>query len=275
MKTAFKYVGILALMCFSFYYADKVAKFMKAEDSVMKTINEYAAKYNTECREGYITEEGVVLGVSGLAVDTELSYSEMKGIGFEETLLEYKEASCIVSKVNNRDDYIIKGNEARNSISLIIEVNSGKQIKEILKIAQTKNAKLSFLTDRVFLKNNKETALEIINGGHDILYMGENNEDLKDFLNILKSINKEKETFCVYNGGSEMLDYCYKNEVNTIKPNKIYTSNYLSNIKMDISKGEFFILKESTVLKNELGVIINYIRSKGLKVVSISDHLSS
>lgn len=275
MKKVCNYIGLLALMCFSFYYADKVAKFMNNEDEIMKNIKEYAKKYNTECTEGYITEEGVVLGVNGLTVDTESSYYEMKGIGFDASLLSFKENPCIVSKLNNKDDFIIRGNEIKNALSLIINITNGKSISNVLQISKTKNVKLSLMMDDVYLSKNKNTIMTYLNDGNDILYKGKKEEDLKVFLNELKSIDKEAETYCVYENNNTIIDYCFKNNINTIKTEKKYNSSYLSKIKNNIQKGDFIILDESTILKDEIGVIINYIRSRGIKISTISKHLSN
>lgn len=275
MKKIFSYVGIFVLMCFSFYYTDKVAKFMNNEDEVMKSIKEYAKRYDTKCKEGYITADGVVLGVSGIVVNTELSYSEMKGIGFDESLLEYKENPCVVSKNNNKDDYIIRGNEIKNSVSLIINVKNNKNIENIVKISETKNIKLSLMIDYNYLKNNKEYIKELINNGYDILYKGSSEEDLKQFIKELNTISTSLEIFCVCESDNNLKNYCYKNNINTIKTDKVITSSYLSNIKNNVAKGDFIILDESVILKNEIGVVINYIRSRGLKINTITKHLSN
>lgn len=275
MKKIFQYIGILALTGFSFYYAEKVAHFLNKDDTVMKSINEYAQKYDKECDEGYITDEGVVLGIGGLVVDTELSYFEMKGVGFDSSLIEYKENPCIVSKINNRDNYIIKGNSSKKAVSLIININSGKNLSKIIEITKTKNINVSLLMNNAFLENNKDYIKELINNNYDILYKGNTEEELKSFLSNINMIKDNKEVFCVYQDNDEMLKYCYKNNINTIKTKRIYSSNYLSNVKNKLEKGDFIILEESSNLTTELGVIINYIKSRGLKVITITKHLSN
>ncbi len=275
MKKIFQYIGILCLTGFSFYYANKVAKLLNGEDTVMKNINEYAQKYDTKCIEGYITDEGVVLGISGLIVDTESSYSQMKGIGFDTSLIDYKENPCVVSKTNNKDNYIIRGNDSKKSVSLIINITNGKNLKKIVEVTKTKNVNISFMINNTFLENNKTYISELINSNYDFLYKGESEEEFKLFLKNIKSIKKDIETFCIYQNSEDTLNYCYKNDINTIKVSKIYSSNYLSNIKTGLNKGDFIIMDESSVLSTEVGVIINYIRSRGLKVVTITKHLSN
>lgn len=273
MKNFFKYIGIFSLMCFSFYYTKEVAEFFKKDDAVMKEIENYASIHDKECTEGYINDEGVVLGISGLVVDKDLSYSSMKGTGFDSSLIKYKEIPCIVSLENNKDNYIIGGNPSKNGISLIINVINGKSINDIILISKNKSVELNFLIDYKYLENNKEIINNILNNNYDILYKGNNEKDLKTFIKDLKSINKNKNTFCVYTDNEDVLNYCMNNNLNTIKANKIYNKNYLSNIKTNLSKGDIIILDESINLKNELGVIINYVKSRGLKIITVNEHL--
>ncbi len=273
MKNIFKYVGIIALMCFSFYYTKEAAEFMKKDDAVMKQINEYASSHNTKCVEGYITEQGVVLGINGLIVDEDLSYSIMKGSGFNESLIKYKDSPCVVNLENNKKDYIIGGNPSKNSVSLIINITNGKSIEDIISVVEYKNVKVSLLSDYIFLNNNKELVNKLINNNYDFLYKGDNDEDLNKYLNSLRSIDKNIKPFCVNLDNNNILEDCYKKDLNTIKTNKIYKNKYLSNIRKNLSKGDIIILEESSSLKSEIGVVINYIKSRGLKIITVSELL--
>ena len=273
MKNIFKYVGIIALMCFSFYYTKEAAEFMKKDDKVMKEINEFASTHDKKCVEGYITEDGVVLGINGLIVDKDLSYSMMKGSGFNESLIKYKDSSCVVTLDNNKKDYIIAGNPSKNSVGIIINITNGKTIEDIIPILEYKIVKVSLLSDYIYLSNNKELIAKLINNGYDLLYKGDNDEDLNKYLSLLKTIDNKIKPFCVYLDNDNTLEYCYKKDLNTIKTNKIYKNKYLSNIRKNLSKGDIIILDESSSLKNEIGVIINYIKSRGLKIVTVTELL--
>ncbi len=270
IKKIFGYIGVISLMAFSFYYTNKIALFMNKEDKLMKEINAHALKYNKECTEGYITDAGVVLGVSGKVVDENLSYSVMTTTGFDASLIEYTESPCVVSKQNNIDDYIIGGNESKNSVSLIIDVSTGKNIEKLVSISKSKRSYVSILVDYNYYKNNTEYINKLINNNYDILYKGNDETEIKTLKNSLKS-----ELFCVYTDDENLKELCTKNKVNTLKVNKNFNKEYLSNIKSDVKKGDFIILKESVNLVNEFGVIINYIKSRGLDVVTVTKHLSN
>jgi len=125
VKKYFEYAGLIALTCFSFYYTEKVTKIMNSKDPIMVSIEEYKDKVSTDCKEGYITDNGIVLGVNGRVVDVKESYSKMQGYGYNEELMVFNEVECKVNLENSIDNYIIKGNESKNSVSLFINVNDG------------------------------------------------------------------------------------------------------------------------------------------------------
>ena len=105
MKKTFEYIGLFVLVAFSFYYTDKVVKMVNKNDPLMKEIVTYASINNTSCVEGYTTEDGVILGVSGLVVDEHESYSNMKGFGYNEDLFVFDEDTCSINKAEYIDKY--------------------------------------------------------------------------------------------------------------------------------------------------------------------------
>ena len=100
----------------------------KVDDSFKE---EYKDKISTDCKEGYLTEDGLVMGTSGYVVDVEESYSRMQGLEFNKDLLVFKEIKCKVNTKNTKDTHIIKGNESKNMISIFIKVNDLSHIEEI------------------------------------------------------------------------------------------------------------------------------------------------
>ena len=106
MKNYFKYFLIIGFVLFSFYYTDKVTKISEQNNVIMASINDYAIKHDSKCIEGSITEDGIILGLSGISVNKNKSYSNMKGIGFDEKLLEYNKEECILS-TNNKTCFLL------------------------------------------------------------------------------------------------------------------------------------------------------------------------
>lgn len=263
MKKSFEYIGLTVLFLFSYYYTDKIASIMSNKDTIMVNLEEIDESLNKECTEGYITDEGVVLGISGLSVDMEKSYQNMKGFGFNKELIEYKEENCVVNKNNSRDRYIIKGNSKKNSVSLIINLKTLNYIESFINIANEKEIGLSFIVNENIYNQKKDYFIEL-NNKYDFLYNGNN---IKEFKRYEDNFN------CIYSSEYEMIDICSKEKINTIKTNKYYSKSALSEIKANIEKGDFIILEENKTNLNEFSAIINYIKSKGLNIENINNHL--
>ena len=148
VKKTFEYIGLLVLVVFSFYYTDKVVKMVNKNDPLMEQMEQivkYASVNNSSCIEGYVTDEGVVLGVSGLVVDENTSYSNMKGFGYNEELFVFEKDTCSINKREYVDKYIIKGNESKNAVSLLVLVDDISLISSVNDIASNKGINLNLI----------------------------------------------------------------------------------------------------------------------------------
>lgn len=264
MKSYLKYLFVLLFTVFSFYYTSKVMELSKYNDTILVSINEYASEFDTKCKEGSITEDGIILGMSGLYVNKGKSYSNMKGIGFKKELLEYEESECILNKKNNIDKYIIRGNELKSSVSIVISIDSGKYYKEMLNIASSKNIEMNLLMNVSFLERN----INDIENHSNILFKGKNSEELKSFIDLLHN-----EIFCVKTEEYEIIDICSKKKLNSIKMNNEINKNLLLNIKKSLNKGDIIFIKENEFNLNELSSTINYIKSRGMNIININELL--
>lgn len=260
MKNYFKYFLIIGFVLFSFYYTDKVTKMSEQNNVIMTSINDYALKHDSKCREGSITEDGVILGLSGFSVNKNKSYSNMKGIGFNEKLIEYNREECILSSNNNYDKYIIAGNNYKNNISLVIDVNSGELFSKMLKIAENKDVPLNLL----FNYNSLNKYIDSISNYNNILFKGNSKEELNDFISILHD-----EFYCTNRDG-DIIDICKKRKLNSINIINYIDKNLLSNVKKNLNKGSIIFIKENEFNLNELSSSINYIRSRGYDIVDIN-----
>lgn len=244
-----------------------------SKDAIMVSIKNYALTNNTSCYEGYITDDGIVIGSSGEIVNIALSYSAMKGVGYSEDLMVFEEEKCILTKENNLKNYIIRGNEIKNSISIIIDVENFKYLKQIINICEDKKVKVSIVVTGEELENNKEYLNVLFNSGYDILYAGETEEDFKKFIKILKEFYSEYNTFCLYVENKDVISFCSKYKINSIKSKYIFKNNLYLNIKNTLDKGNIIIIKESKEVVSELNIIINFLVSKGLKINKTTEHI--
>ncbi len=201
MNKYIKIFLIFLIALFSFYWTNKVIEFSEKNNVILTSINKYASEFDYKCREGSITEDGIILGLSGLKVDKDKSYSNMKGIGFKKELIEYKENNCILNKKNNLDKYIISGNEYTNNISLVIDIDNGKYFQKMIKIANNKNIELNLLINY----NDLNNYLDDIENHSNILFKGNNASELNNFIGILHD-----EIFCVKTNDYEIINDCMK-----------------------------------------------------------------
>lgn len=273
MKKYFEYIGLIALTLFSFYYTDKVTKIMNNKDPIMVSIKEYNEKNKESCTEGYYTNDGVILGVSGKVVNISESYSNMVGNQYDEDLLVYEKVSCKVNKENTIDNYIIKGNDIKNSVSIFIELKDLSLIKSIINISSNHNIKVNLLVDGKLLENNKEYLKELYLNNYDLVYNGTISEDLKLYNKLINSFDKDNRRLCMSYLKKDNLNICKKEKLNTIRTEYIYDKNIYINTKSNLEKGGFYIFKENDNTLREFNSLINYIKGKKLNIISISEML--
>ena len=201
MKKYLKYIGIIVFTIFSFYYTDKVIELSDYNNTILVSIDDYANIFDRKCKEGSINEDGIILGYSGISVDKNLSYSNMKGIGFKEELIEYKKDKCILNKDDNKDKYIISSNKYQNNVALIIDLINLNYYEDMIKIANNENIKLNLLVN---------------NYNYDNLTY-KDNILLKTNSNIIKEFKKKNPNFyCVKYNSFDVIKYCEKEGINSI-----------------------------------------------------------
>lgn len=255
---------VILFFIFGFVYTSKVLELSKYNDEVRNKIDEYANSYDFDCVEGSISDLGVVLGHSGIHVDREMSYSNMKGSGFDKKLVEYKSDDCILNKDNNRDKYIISGNDVLYNVSIVIDVNSGKYLSHFNKVIEENDIVLNYLMSYNYLINN----LDGIYRHDNILFKGQNKDDLKNFYASLHN-----EFYCVKYSNYDVLNDCESMKLNSINPINYIEKNLLSNTKKILNKGIIIFIKENEYNLNEFSSTIKYIKSRGYNIVSINDLL--
>lgn len=267
MKDVFTYVGIIALSLFSFYYTDKVVNIFKGNDPIMLQIMKAEENYNIPCYEGSVSKEGIILGVKGKKVNKIESYNNMKAIGYDDSLLVFEEVECNITKEDNINKYILRGNPNRHAISIIIKVDEGN-IEEYNKLAIEKNISFTYLVFDKELSKYKEKLLSI---NADVVYGGNSPEKLKEYLKFVKKSNKE--SFCV-SSEIDNLNVCSKENVSVIKIKSCFENNVYIESKKKIKSGEFIMLQDEYDNIEELKILINYIKNKGYKILTVSKHLS-
>lgn len=280
MKKLFETVGFVTLICLSFIYTEKTVSVVKQYDDIMIAIKEKNEQYKVEAKDAIVNDNTIIPGLNGKKINENKSYSKMKRYGsFNSNLLVYDEVAPSVSIKNNLDKYIIKGNETKNMVSLIFLINNEDEIDNILSILKNKKVKANFFINSKWLEKNEDKLIKIINCGHNVGGLG-NNLDYTDsnypwIDNKIKTISKKEFGYC-YNEVDDIqsLKLCSNYNNYTIRPNIIVSKNPLIEIKEKITTGSIISFRVNNRLDNELGLIIEYIKSKGYTISTLEEHLA-
>ena len=257
MKPYLKYILVLFFTLFSFYYANKVIELSEQNNTILTSLNDYASISDKECTEGEINENGIILGLSGLIIDKNESYSNMKGLGFRKDLIKYKKSKCILNKEDNLDKYIISANKYEKNISLVIDLDTLKYYKSFNNIESNMGIELNYLVN----KNNYNENMK------NILYKT-NKNDIKEFK------KKNNNFYCTNYNNYDVIKYCEKEKINTIRITNYIDKDLLLNTKKILDKGIIIFIKENNQNLNELPSTINYIKSRGYNIININELLS-
>lgn len=253
---------------------------VKDTDEIMINIKKNLSNYQIDAVDAVTFDNTIIPGINGRKIDINKSYESMKRLGYyNANLLEYEVLKPNITIINNYNQYIISGNKNKNMISLIFLVEEDSNVDNILKILNEKGVKTSFFLDGNWLDQNNEKASFIYQSGHDLGNLSYNqNYNSSSFIwmdTIIKKVINQKFSYCyVEDKKEEVLNICNMNKDYTILPNMILKNNYLTNIKNDITAGSIISLKVNDELENNLGLIINYIKSKGYTLEKLSVHLS-
>ena len=107
-KKFFSIVGVMGLICFSFYYTHLATVVVKNNDPIMKKIINVSKTYTQKPVNATFSNNSIIPGVSGLEVDLDKSYESMKKYGaFNEDLVVLKSVTPLVSVSNIYDKYIL------------------------------------------------------------------------------------------------------------------------------------------------------------------------
>ena len=204
-------------------------------------------------------------------------YKNMKSNGyFNENLFAYDYIKPKITLTDNMDKYIIKGNPNKRMVSLIFILKGNDKIDNILSIINNYNVKVTFFVDYDWFTINNDKIKEIISSGHTI------SPYLEDYTNsnfewmdmVIKKVNKQGVVFCYNQKDNEKnINICSLKGDYTIRPIIISDKMPLADIKNKIESGSLIVLSNNKEVRRELPTIIIYIKSKGFKLVNITEHV--
>ena len=276
LKKFFQLLGITTLICFSFFYTEKVGYVVREMDSLMEEIKEKSKTKNVEAIDALIDGNTIIPGKIGKIVDINSSYEKMKRINeYNENMLVLKDVSPKVSIKNNYDKYVISGIKSELEVSIILLINENTDIDYLRKLARDKNISFNFFVNNIFFERNNDLLTELIKDGHNIGNLSENNDySTSTYIwmdTILKKIIKQKNNYCyLEEENKEYLDICALNKNYTIKPGIVLKENPAINIQKSLNNGSIISVEANNSVLNEITVMVNYIQSKGYKIVTLN-----
>ena len=278
MKKIIKFMGLFILIIFSFFYTDKVALVIRDEDSLMTEIKSVENLYLVDSVDGIINDNTIVPGLNGKKININKSYKKMREIGtFDKRFIVYDVIKPKISIIDNKDKYIIKGNNNKQMISIVFILEDNKYLDVIEDIANEKNIIINYFVTSNYLINNSNVITsfknrEVYNYGNDGKYSPDN---ILFANNLISRITKNEAIYCLSTySNKSTIELCSDNGLYTILPNIIVNNNLFSSVKDNISSGSIVLIKVNNSNIYELGVTIDYILGKGLKIGGLSSLLS-
>lgn len=278
MKGIIKLLGLFTLICFSFFYTDKVIEVIREEDKIMIELQNVKDNYRIEPIDAKIVSNTIVPGMNGRVVDIEKSYKKMKETGvFNQILMMYEELYPEISVRLHKDKYIILGNYSKKMVSLMFVLENDKYLDKIEKILEEKEVFVNYFVDYSYLLENSIQIKEVV--GHEFYSYGDHGKYTPDNLlfsnNLISRIREKEVVYCLAsNMEEEILELCSKNDLYTIVPSIIGGTTPYSSVKENLLSGSSILLTMNSETVNELAIVIDYIRGKGFEIGTLSELLS-
>lgn len=228
----------------------------------MMEISSIKDEYEVMPVNAIIEDNTIVPGLKGRKIDLDKSYDEMRVGGvFREDALVYKDIYPSNTLSNNKDKYIIKGNNNKNKVALLYVLNSN----EFEALINLDNITLFISHNYLTINNiNRLKNKEIYTYGNNGIY---NDKVLTIDNAIIERASKNKSIYCLAKEkNKDILEICNKKNMYVVLPNIIGT--YME-IKNNLSNGSIILLNNL----NNIQVITKYINSKGYEIVALSELL--
>ena len=196
---------------------------------------------------------------------------------FNKNLLIYDKVSPNINIQNNKDKFIIKGNAKKQMISIIFILDNDSYIDKTNKILQEKKIEANYFVTYSYLINNSAKIKETPLG--EFYSYGDNGKYTPDNLlfsnNLLSRLKNKNAIYCLsIDMNEDTLNLCDQNKLYTIVPTIIADKSPYATLKNNLNSGSIILFSMNSETINELPILIDYIKGKGLKIVGLSTLLS-
>ncbi len=268
---------VLLLSIFSFYYTNKSIDVIRMQDPIMKTIKATEEKYEVPSQNALIKDDTIIPGISGKVIDYNGTYNKMKRYGaYNEVLTTLKEEKPTVSVEDYYDKYIISGNPTKKSVALVFKVEN-RSPNAISEILNSKQSRATFFIDGYYLENNYDEISAMTN--HELELLSYNSTYDKIYFSAskdyLETITKKplKYCYCDYDN-KEIINLCQSLNMHTVLPTIKIFSNPFQEVKEKLSNASIIVFSITDQTTNELPIIIDYIKSRGYTLTTLTDLLN-
>jgi len=273
MKNTLKLLGLITLICFSFFYTEKVITVVSDQDPLKIEITNLSSLYKINPNEAVVTSDTIIPGIKGREVNIEKSYKKMrKNNVFNNNLLVYDIIYPEYTLANNLDKYVVRGGITKKQVSILFTINNGNNLGKIINILNNKQVKGNLFIDYTYLNNNINNIREYIN--HNIYSYQENYtyDTLMISNNIIKRIAHNEPKYCLVNEkNNNNLNVCVYSNMNTIIPS---ISGNLNDLKINLENGSIILFDTGINTVNEISYIIDFIIGKGYTIVGLDTLLN-
>lgn len=255
MNRYLRVFGLVALLCFSFYYTEQIAHFMRSKDPIYESIMVFREDHELPSFNAEIIDDYIIPGLSGKTVNVEKSFRNMKNLGyFTESLFVFDELKPEISLENNLDKIISQGNPSKQAVSLLIESESHRLYLEEMGVFYA-------------LLTTKDNMNKVLTNGIKI------NHDFGNYDTVLKELKLKKEDtpYCLVTNKDE--EFCRKKKKVLIQETLRLDRSNFSKLYNAVSSGAILSISDNLSLSN-LQLLLNQIYFKGYKIVSLDELLS-
>ena len=272
-KNTIKLFSLFLLLLLSFIYTDKVFNEARGNDPLMKEVISYKKAHDVKPVEPKIKDDEMILGMSGLIINEEKSYKNMKEDDtFNKQKLVYDKTKPNTS-IDKTYDYYITNGISKNMVSIIFKVNNSTNVSELLSILAKTDVTVNFFIDGSYLEKNVETAFSMVNLNSEIYNLGYDNKYSKSMIsvtnNLIESITLKDSLFCLNEVKNDNYkDICASKKMLTLSPKLVNPS--ITDLKKDLSKGVMIVYDLDEFDTSKFSFIINVIESRGYKIKGLS-----
>ena len=277
-KTFGKLLSLLLLLVISFIYTNKVYNEAKNTSPLMKEIIKYKTKNDIKYKDGIISNDELIIGLSGLNINIDESYRNMKdNKKFNKDKIVYDDIHPKLSITNTYDYYIINGNTNKKNTSIIFKINNEEELNEILEFNNLNNIKLNLFIDGNIVENYTSVVAELNEKGYGIYNLGYDNKysNAKVTItnNLIEGITNEKSLYCLNeNKNDTYLKVCKKHKMLSITPS--LNNPDIKDIKNNLTNGCIISYDLKTFDLDNLSLIIKVIKSRGYNIVSLEENIT-